>query len=133
MIKDNNGKEHDINVVYYCSKEFTVLVACDMPMDIPVASMIILSTGEIRAAMRDPLFRDNKEMTDVLIEAERIAIQNKVIVPSEGGLFSIIHPNHGTNKKFIGTAAELSVIFSKGIMWHRWFVPTEKILDGTVL
>jgi len=132
MIRDNNSKERNVNIAYYCSKEFIVLVACELPMDIPLASMIILSTGEVRAAMRDPDFRNNKDMTNVLIEAQRYALKNKMLVPTEGGIFSIIHPDHGSNKKMPEMGAQLQQVVVSGSLWNRWFVPVERVLDGVI-
>jgi len=129
MIRDNKGKEYDVDIVIF---KGTAIVARVMPLDIPVASVIITDEGEMRSAIRNQDFRDSSDLTNAFLEAERYALRNKIIAPLQGGLFGVIHPEHGSNKLMPLMGCELSHIMINGTLFNKWFVPTEKILNGVI-
>jgi hypothetical protein len=129
MIKDNKGKEYNVDIgIYKC----TAFVARVMPMDIPVASLLITDEGELRASMRNQDFRDSADMTNAFIEAERYALLNKIIVPPSGKFFCIIHPEHGSNKLMPLMGMKLEVVDMNGSKWNKWSISVDNILSGKV-
>jgi hypothetical protein len=124
-IKDNKGKEHEIGIGAYRG---TVIVASDLPMDTPVASLVILDSGECRSAIRLPEFRKNKQLDELFIDTQRLAIVMKILPVTSGELFSLVHKNHGSNKDIARMGARLQEVGD----FNRWSFPIDEVLSGKV-
>ena len=129
IIKDSNGNDREVRVDYF---KGTALVTSDAKTMEPLASVIITDSGEMCAAMRAPEFRNNAELTKIGIDVVRQAIVQGVIPATTGYLFSLLDPEHGTNKLMPLMGAELKEVEIGGKKFNRWAVPLDRVLSGAL-
>jgi hypothetical protein len=129
IIKDKKGKEHEVEVSFY---KGTVICVYDKEMGIPIASLVVTDEGEECAVMQNSDFRKNKEVTDLLINAQRVAILQGAIPATSGFIFSYVHPDHGMNKDLPKMGAKLEVVERNGRKWNKWSIPVHNVLSGKV-
>lgn len=116
---ERSGKNY-LHLRYYG----LAFVTTEMPMDVPVSVMILLPTGEIRAALVADAYRRQgwgafrfKEVVDDIRWGARKGFLN---FPNKE-IFAIVHPdNYPSNHILEETGFTCSRVDTETGVWNRW-------------